>query len=508
MVGSCSTPILLKNSYICLSDMHFSRENITNRIKKMPMAVVVLLFALGIFFAEYILVPMWGVLLLALLFLVGAVFMRGIYQRLAVAMMVVMLGVALHSMSSVGEIPYGREVDMELKITRSTISRGDYSGTEATICGCEVEEMVGSKVMLWSDTTTYLSARDRIHLRQKIRPFREERRTYAELMHHRGFIGSISIYPSTEYTLQPARYNSLHDWAVERLRGQMPTGDARAVALAMVTGYRGEISPSLREWYSLSGASHLLAVSGLHIGIVFMLINLLLLPLLLLPYGNVTRSVVAVLLIWVYVALCGAPPSAVRAAVMFSLLQISLSTPRSYLSLNVLAATALLLLLFDTHLLFDISFQLSFLAVAGILLWAVPLYRVLHTPYRLVNALVAVVMVGLCSTIATLLLVSHTFGVVSLIGVLLNPIVILLANLLVMVGVVAMLLPWQPFAYVVEWVARAQNGLVEWAQSLAWGHLDITIPAYAVWLLYGLFAAITIFVWSIKWDRRSEIEDY
>ena len=488
--------------------MYLSRENITNRIKEIPMAIVMLLFALGISFAEYISLPMWLCITIVLFSLVGALFVRGAWQRLAVAILVVSLGVTLHSLSYTGAVTYNRPMDMTLKITRSTTLRGDYAGAEATMCECEEPSLVGRKVVVWSDTLTAFTARDYISLRQKIRPFREERRVYAELMHHRGFVGAITIYPQQHFTLIPARYTSLHDWATERLRDQMPAGDARAVVLAMVTGYRGEISSALRERYALSGASHLLAVSGLHIGIVFMLINILLLPMLLLTYGNVARSVVAVLLIWLYVLLCGAPPSAIRAAVMFSLLQIALSSPYRYLSLNILAGTALVMTMFDTHLLFDISFQLSFLAVAGILLWAVPASRLLKTPYRIVNGVVAVLLVGVASTVATLPIVSENFGVVSLVGVIINPIVIVLANILVVLGAITMLIPMPIVASVVEWVAHLQNVLVEWAQSLPWGHFEYKMSAWLVWLIYLVFVGITIFVWSIKRERRSEIADY
>ena len=472
------------------------------------MAIVVALFAVGIFFSEYIVVPMWLSLSLAVVFLVGVIVVKGVWRNCAIALLMTMLGVVLHSASSVEEVPYGKSLDMALKITRSTISRGDYSGTEALVLDCEEPSLVGQRLMVWSDTTLRLSARDRIALRQKIRPFRKERKAYAELMYHRGFIGSISVYPSTQFELAPARFTSLHDWATERLRERLPNGDARAVVLAMVTASRSEISPALRESYSVTGASHLLAVSGLHIGIVFMLINVLLLPMLLLRYGNVARSILAVALIWLYVVLCAAPPSAMRAAIMFSFLQIALSSTHRYLSLNILASTALILLMFDTHLLFDISFQLSFLAVAGILLWAVPLYGAMKTKYRLVNALIATILVGVCSTLATLPLVSNTFGVVSFIGVLLNPVVVLLANVVVVAGVVAMLVPLPPFTYIAEVVARLQNGVVGWAEGVPYSHIHFTIPTEYMWLSYLLFVAFTLFIWSIKRKRRAEIEDY
>ena len=165
-------------------------------------------------------------------------------------------------------------------------------------------------------------------------------------------------------------------------------------------------------------------------------------------------------------------------------------------------------LLLSPHLIFDISFQLSFLAVAGILLWAVPACRLLRRPYRLVNGVVAVLLVGVSSTVATLPIVSESFGIVSLIGVIINPIVIALANVLVVAGVLTMLIPIPVVASLTEGVAHLQNLIVEWAQSLPWGYFEYKMPEWLVWVIYLVFAVITLFVWSIKRERRSEIADY
>ena len=117
-------------------------------------------------------------------------------------------------------------------------------------------------------------------------------------------------------------------------------------------------------------------------------------------------------------------------------------------------------------------------------------------------------LVGVASTVATLPIVSENFGVVSLVGVIINPIVIVLANILVVLGAITMLIPMPIVASVVEWVAHLQNVLVEWAQSLPWGCFEYKMSEWLVWLIYLVFVGITIFVWSIKRERRSEIADY
>jgi competence protein ComEC len=236
-----------------------------------------------------------------------------------------------------------------------------------------------------------------------------------------------------------------------------------------------------------------------------MLINILLLPLVMLRYGNLLRSILAIALIWLYVWLCGMSPSAVRAAIMFSLLQFSLSSLREYASINILAGTAFIMLAFDSHLLFDISFQLSFVAVAGIVLWAMPLFRLCATRFRVINMLVGVLLVGIVSTLATMPLVANTFSTISLVGILINPAIILLANIVVLTGIIALALPFM--GVVAEFSASLQNRIVEWAASLPYGHFDISISEGAMWGIYALFSLLTALIWLVpKREKEPKIE--
>ncbi len=486
--------------------MSWREENSLNRIAKMPMAMVVLPFATGIFFADRYEVSLWIWSVLCVLSLVGVVALAKWWRIFAVFVMTFAVGALLHSLSYRRiDVEYNRPLNMELEVASSSVLRRGYTSTEAKIVGCEDATLEGGKVMVWGDSLIRFVAGDRLRLAAPIRPFRAEQAQYARLMHHRGFVGAVSVNHRATYEYLPSECITLHDWAVARLQGALPTGDARAVVLAMATGERREISSKLRQSYSASGGSHLLAVSGLHIGIAFMLINLLLYPLVLLRYGNVWRSVGAVVLIWLYVWLCGMSPSAIRAAVMFSLLQLSLSSLREYVGVNILAATAFAMLVFDTHLLFDISFQLSFIAVAGILLWAMPLYRLCATRFKWLNSIIGILLVGVASTLITMPLVANTFSMVSLVGIVINPIVILLANLIVFAGVVALALP--AVGVVAEFAARVQNGVVEWAASLPYGHFDVSISDGAMWGLYALFAIVTILVILLSSMRKkSKIE--
>lgn len=469
------------------------------------MAVVIVPFVMGIFFADKVLLPIWLLFLACVVSLVGVVLLSKWWQNCAIVVMIFSVGALLHSLSYRSNIIYDTPVEMLIAVETTSVERKGYTSTEAKISESADLSLVGSKVVVWGDSLTKFKAGDRLLLTTPIRPFRADRKQYAQLMQHRGFIGSISINHNTIYEYFPAERKTLHDMAVTRLQGAMAEGDARAVVLAMTTGERSEISSELRQNYSASGASHLLAVSGLHIGIAFMLINILLLPMVLLRYGNIARSILAVAMIWLYVWLCGMSPSAVRAAIMFSLLQFSISSLREYTSVNILAGTAFVMLAFNSHLLFDISFQLSFIAVAGIILWAMPLYRVCATRFKFLNTIIGIMLVGIASTLATMPLVANTFSTVSLIGILINPAVILLANIVVLAGVVAIALPFT--AIVAEYAALWQNKIVEWAASLPYGHFIMTIPEWAMWLIYGVFLVVTLLLWLLpKQEKEPKIE--
>ena len=478
----------------------------TQLISKIPMAVVVLPFAMGIFFADKILLPTWLIILACVVSLVGVISLTKWWQNLALVMMIFSVGALLHTLSYRNTVTYDTPIEMLIAVESSSVERNGYTSAEATIEADKDNSLSGCKVVLWGDSLTKFNAGDKLLLTTEIRPFRADRKQYARLMHHRGCIGSISINHKTLYEYFPTERKTLHDQAVSRLQGAMESGDARAVVLAMTTGERSEISSELRQNYSASGASHLLAVSGLHIGIAFMLINILLLPMVLLRYGNIARSILAVALIWLYVWLCGMSPSAVRAAIMFSLLQFSISSLREYMSVNIVAGTAFAMLAFDTHLLFNISFQLSFIAVTAIVLWAIPLYGLCATRFKFLNSIIGIMFVGIASTLATIPLVANTFSVISLVGILINPVVILLANIVVLAGVVAIALPVT--AVVAEYAAEWQNTIVKWAASLPYGHFEITIPNRAMWAIYGVFLATTLLLWlTPKREKEPRIKD-
>jgi competence protein ComEC len=140
-----------------------------------------------------------------------------------------------------------------------------------------------------------------------------------------------------------------------------------AVSTALMLGYRDYMTEDVIRAYSSSGALHVLSVSGLHVGIMFLMFNFLLMPI----KENTrmrmfVKSGIIILMIWVYACLTGLSPSVLRSAAMFTLLQLARSTTRKPNTYNVLGGSALVLIIWDPFIVTEIGFRLSYLAVIGI----------------------------------------------------------------------------------------------------------------------------------------------
>lgn len=216
-------------------------------------------------------------------------------------------------------------------------------------------------------------------------------------------------------------------------------GEQTALLQAMLLGWRQQLPDGLRQLYSQVGASHILALSGLHLGVLFCLLNALMRRVL---YNAVWRTLVGVAMLavmWVYVVLTGSSPSLVRASVMMSLVIAAQIRASGYSSWHSLSMAAFVILLFSPRALYSISFQLSFTAVAGIFLFYKPLsrqWRVADLPLRWVwNG----VCVSLAAQLGSLPLVAYYFHSISLTSILLSPLYILLATGIMYTGLLAML---------------------------------------------------------------------
>jgi competence protein ComEC len=289
--------------------------------------------------------------------------------------------------------------------------------------------------------------------------------------------------------------------AIHKLDCHAEDSASHATVVAMVAGARHDMPKQLRAAYSTTGLSHLMAVSGLHLGIVLMVVGFLLVPLYFVHGGHRLAMLLSIVAIWVYAIMSGASPSVVRAAIMFTVLLLANVVSANYNSVNVLATTVFAMLVYRPGYLFDVSFQLSVAAVFGIVVWCAPLVRSVRSWSRGLSRFAAPFIVGAVATLWTLPIVSHTFGNLPLAGVVITPVVLIFAYAVVGCGLLALVLPGVvalPFAWLGEWCAWLQNGVVLWAaeRGITGVEYRMTTGEVAVW--YAVVGVITIVAWSVN----------
>jgi competence protein ComEC len=175
----------------------------------------------------------------------------------------------------------------------------------------------------------------------------------------------------------------------------------RGLAKALLIGVRDELDPDQKTAFARSGTMHVLAVSGMHVGLIWAVISALLAR-----FGNrrtprIARGIVILFVLWAYAGLTGGEASVLRATVMCSLFTIGGIVLRASGHLNSLFAAAFLLLLWDPLLLWQLGFQLSFLAVLGIILFYKPLLRLWHPPGAVPHYAWSAAAVSLAAQVAT-----------------------------------------------------------------------------------------------------------
>ncbi len=173
---------------------------------------------------------------------------------------------------------------------------------------------------------------------------------------------------------------------IDILKQHLPTEREFAVGSALILGYRDAVTEEVKDAYVGTGSMHILAVSGMHILLIFNAFEWLLS---FYKSGSRrwrwTKGLISIILIWIFTLLTGAGASVVRAAVMSSFLAVSKSWGRQVSIYNVLAASAFVLLLWNPFWLFDVGFQLSYLAVIGIVYFQPKIRKLLIFKTKITN---------------------------------------------------------------------------------------------------------------------------
>lgn len=236
------------------------------------------------------------------------------------------------------------------------------------------------KIVLYlekNDEARSLTPGDEIVFRGKLQPFRNQGNPddfdYARFMKMKGFAGSGYV-SATNWEKTGRQRQSIYTLAqrarahvIDFYRSFELDDDAYAFICAITLGYKAHLSDNLQEAFRASGTAHVLALSGLHVGIIYAVIHLLFAFMGQNDRFYMIRQWLAIVALWIFVFVVGMPPSVMRAAIMLTLFSFVNLYHRNRFSYNSLAAAAFLILILNPSSLFDVGFQMSFSAVFAIL---------------------------------------------------------------------------------------------------------------------------------------------
>ncbi len=284
------------------------------------------------------------------------------------------------------------------------------------------------------------------------------------------------------------------------------SGDELGVATALTLGNKSYLSDEVRQSYSSSGGMHVLAVSGLHVGVFYIVISQI--------FGFLKskkylwlKTMLIVGSIWFYAFLTGLSPSVTRAATMFSLFSLAAVTQRSRNSYNVLAASAFIALLFNPFALFQIGFQLSYAAVFSILFFFDKIHNLISPRNWILQKLWSLVAVSLSAQIGTIPFTLFYFQQFPTYFLLTNIVLIPLVSVAIYLAIALAVFSWLPtVASLLGWLFKKcigfMNASVAGIESLPGSvisNLHITTFEFVVLLM---MLAVVVLIFS---ERRAGV---
>lgn len=350
-------------------------------------------------------------------------------------------------------------------------------------------------------------------------PFNPAEFNYKKYLAHQNIYYQEFLYPGQYRLLQSHAGNMLIANAlalrlqmVEKLKNQMHDPNAIAVASTLILGYKADLSEDVLQAYSKTGTIHVLSVSGAHVAIIWALLAFMLNFLNRFRHGRVIKAIIIIPIIWYYAMLTGFSPAVCRAAVMISTVIIGKTYNRYINNLNILAISAFILLLYNPLLITDVGFQLSYLAVAGLVVLQPVVYKWLTFSNNWIDKLWALCSVSIAAQVITFPLSAfyfHQFPVYFLFS---NLFIIIPTAVIMYSGIFYLLLPQIPFisallAWVLEKTILLMNAVLAWVEHLPFASINkIWLTATEYLLLYAIIICVFYFLYHRKiWLLRAGI---
>ncbi len=313
------------------------------------------------------------------------------------------------------------------------------------------------------------------------------------------------VWPASRKTLLKQFIFDCRQWVVAQMQQFIPGEKEQGLAEALLIGYKDDLDPDLVQSYANTGVIHVVAISGLHVGLIYWLLLLLTHSI---KRWVILRLLLIIPLLWLFSIMAGAQPSVLRSALMFSCMAGAEVLGRRTNVFNTLALSAFLLLCINPFWLWDAGFQLSYSAVLSILLFYRPIYGWCYFPNRLLDFLWSLTAVTVSAQVLTLPVCVFHFHQLPLLFLLSNIVAVPLSSLILvgeifLCGIFFITPAARISGQVVGWLIRLMNQYIERLSRIpfcTWNGLSVSFPqavllfifvaGFSYWLLEKSRAAL------------------
>lgn len=345
-------------------------------------------------------------------------------------------------------------------------------------------------------------------LKKLTNPINPHQFDYAQYLNRKGIGGQIYIKDSL-LILQNipegfdviSLFKSLQQKCIKIFSNSHLSDDQLAIVNALVIGNRDELSPDLRNDFADAGVIHILAVSGLHVGIIYFIIQWILKAVFSKRMKKVQFAIILTV-IWTYAGITGFSPSVLRASTMFSFVAIGILGERKTNTYNMLAASAIFLIIINPLIIREVGFQLSYLAVIGILFFYKQIFPLLTFRSLILRKTWMLLVVSFSAQLATFPLSIYYFGQFPNLFLVTNLMVIPLATLTLYSGLLYLLISQVPFVrefifFTLDWSLRLLNQSVTYFADLSYAVTEnLRLSILQVLLIYVFIFLLIVFIKS------------
>lgn len=278
------------------------------------------------------------------------------------------------------------------------------------------------------------------------------------------------------------------------------------IAEALLIGYTNDLDKDLVQAYSNTGVVHIIAISGMHLGLIYVMLVWIFARTPLIKKSKITQVILILGCLWLFSILTGGSASVLRSAVMFSFITVGKTFFRQSSIYNSLAASAFIMLCYNPYYLWDVGFQLSYFAVVGIIVFQKPIYNLLYVKNKWVDKVWQLVAVSLAAQVLTFPICIYYFHQFPNLFLITNIIAVPLSTIILFAEIALVAFAWVPFVgeylgKVVTWLVWLMNKIILSVNDIPFAVWD-RIPAnvFTTWLLY--IVVIGVAVWLLNKNKR------